>query len=351
MNEKILITKENYKDIFFSLTYGHKNVIYENENVHSLITTMIEVTNEFTGLNTLREVNDVIDISIDNEWVSTNIENSYRIIHASHGVSIPVLHDDNYEIECLAMLSKKNGIVSVINNFEKSLTRYAKRIASKHDVKFTGHGFNGAMKALSVRKQIEEAFLEGKYNISFSSDLFNVQTIRNHASVYGSLIGEKLKVEISKGLITVHFKELDELTLLFNSARDIFDKIGLKAGEKERNEFFHKLLDFNVNDKTTVNNQNITKIIDKYKPLMIDNEKPIEIPKFVPKLYGKEVSLEEYKNAENWQRSGFASKYNWENDIKGDIDMYPKDARFDDSDDDEDQEPAKYNWDDDKDEF
>jgi hypothetical protein len=33
--------------------------------------------------------------------------------------------------------------------------------------------------------------------------------------------------------------------------------------------------------------------------------------------------------------------------------MYPKDARFDDSDDDEDQEPAKYNWDDeeDKDEF
>ncbi|CAF1972657.1 unnamed protein product [Rotaria magnacalcarata] len=122
---------------------------------------------------------------------------------------------------------------------------------------------------------------------------------------------------------------------------------------KTKNETFDFLMSIAAEFKYKNDGINVDEIIDKYKPLMINDEKPIEIPKFVPTLYGKEVSLEEYKNAENWQRSGFASKYNWENDIKGDIDMYPKDARFGDGNDDEDQEPAKYNWDDDedKDEF
>jgi len=71
------------------------------------------------------------------------------------------------------------------------------------------------------------------------------------------------------------------------------------------------------------------------------------------KLYGKPVSEEEYRSSANWQRGGFASEYNWENGIEGDVDMYPKDVRTEDyneDDDDEDGEPLKYNWDDDSDE-
>jgi len=357
MKDKILINEENYIDVIQSLKYGYKTVVYKNDHIHTIVLEMIECINEFTGKHTLREDFEYIDESINGEWVSTKTDNVYRLISSSYDNNIPVLHENNYKIEQFAIKAKKESIFLIIDNFETALTKYAKRIAIKHNVKFTGSGFNGKVNSLPVKRQIENAFLSGKYNISFPCDTYNPQTIRNYASVYGNLIGQKLKVEITKGLLTVHFKELDEATKLLNSARDIFDKIGLKIGNEERASFFNKLLGNTFNDSCIViesgNEQNIKEPRQLITPAMMSDEKPIEIPKFIPKLYGKEVSLEEYKNAENWQRSGFASKYNWENDIKGDIDMYPKDARFDNSDDDEDQEPAKYNWDydEDKDEF
>lgn len=351
MKDKILISEENYISVIHGLKYGYKTVIYKNDHVHTLVLEMIECINEFTGKHTLREDFEYIDESINGEWVSTKADNIYRLISSSYDNNIPILHENNYKIEQFAIKAKKESIFLIIDNFETALTKYAKRIAIKHNVKFTGSGFNGKANSLPVKRQIENAFLSGKHNISFCCDAYNPQTIRNYASVYGNLIGQKLKVEITKGLLTVHFKELDETTKLLNSARDIFDKIGLKIGNEERASFFNKLLGNTFNDSGVVvgsiNKEVVKTSRQIIMPADINDEKPIEIPKFVPRLYGKEVSLEEYKNAENWQRSGFASKYNWENDIKGDIDMYPKDARFDDSDYEEDQEPAKYNWDDD----
>jgi hypothetical protein len=217
------------------------------------------------------------------------------------------IHDDNYEIENLAKKAKENSIICEINGFERVLTKYAKKIASKYNVKFTGFGFNGTMKAMSVKKQIEDAFLNGKYNISFPSDDFGVQTIRNHASTYGSLIGRKFRVELSKGFIVVHFKDLEEAENLLISAKELFNKIGLKIGDEERDLFFNKLLG---NDKKAA-------VINE-----IEQD-------FSRKLYGKSVTEEEYVSAANWQRLGFASEYNWENSIKGDTDMNP-DNEYDD---------------------
>ena len=351
MKEKILVTSENYKQVFNSLNYGINVIEYQNNDVRSNFNKMITVMNEFTGKWTVEEKKAVIDGVIDGEFSPIEVDNLYHVLYKNYHEPLPIIDNDNYEIENLAILAKEKSMLFNINNFESSLVKYAKSIANKHNVKFTGSGFNGAMKALSVRKQIEEAFLNGKHNIHFPAESFSVQTIRNHVSTYGSLIGRKFKVELSNGFIIVHFKDIEEANNLLISAKELFDKIGLKIGNEERASFFNKLLGNTFNDSGVVVGSINKEVVKTSRQIImsadINDEKPIEIPKFVPRLYGKEVSLEEYKNAENWQRSGFASKYNWENDIKGDIDMYPKDARFDDSDYEEDQEPAKYNWDDD----
>jgi hypothetical protein len=206
MKDKILINEENYINVIHGLRYGYKTVLYENENVHTLVLEMIESINEFTGKYTLREDFEYIDESINGEWVSTKSDNLYRLISSSYDNNIPVLHENNYKIEQFAIKSKKESILLIIDNFETALTKYAKRIAVKHNVKFTGYGFNGKANSLPIKRQIENAFLSGKYNISFPCDTYNPQTIRNYASVYGNLIGQKLKVEITKGLLTVHFK-------------------------------------------------------------------------------------------------------------------------------------------------
>jgi len=348
MEEQILITKENYFQIFHSLKYGITNVTYESEEISMLFNRMITIINEFTGKDTVEQRKAIIESTENVEFKSIDIENVYQIIYKNHYNMVPVLSPENYMIEDFAKISKEKGIVCEINSFEPALYKYAKRISKQYNVKFTGTGFNGTVSALPVRKQIEEAFLAGKYNISFSADSFGVQTIRNHVSMYGTLIGRKFKVELSKGFITVHFKDAEESKNLMDSATEIFNKLGLKIGPEERNMFFNNLI---------LSDANNVKIKTKELPsnfevsVLNKNESLFEIPKFIPKLYGKEVTIEEYKNSKNWQRLGFASEYNWENDIKGDIDMYPKDARFDDVDLEEDKEPAKYDWGSDDDEF
>lgn len=331
MEEKIIITKENYRDIFNSFEYGVKIVEYESEEVRILFNNMITVMNEFTGKWTMEEKKAVINDVVNGEWVSTEIDNLYQVLYKNYSEPLTIIGNDNYEIENLAKLAKENSMLCTINNFEPALTKYAKNIACKYNVKFTGSGFNGSMKSLSVRKQIEEAFLDGKYNISFPSDLFSVQTIRNHVSTYGSLIGRKFKVELSKGFIVVRFKDLEETNNLFIIVKAAFDKIGLNIGTEERDLFFNNLLGNKQNEKKEIPIE-LPKTIF---PVHSDNL-PVKITEFIPTLYGKVVTMDEYKNAKNWQRLGFASEYNWENEITGYIDMYPKDARFEDVEDEDD---------------
>lgn len=310
MEEKILITKENYKDIFNSLTYGYKVVTYDSEEVRIAFNQRIEIMNMITGLFTVEEKQHVIDYIENGEIVSIKPANVYQVLYKNYREPILQIPEDNYRIEELAMISNMNKSITVIKDLHYNLVRYAKSISNKYNVKFTGSGFNGMIKALSVRKQIEEAYLAGKYNISFSSNDFNAQTIRNHASIYGSLIGKKIKVEFSKGLITVVFKSLDEVNSLFFQIKDSYQRLIEISEPKEIDLFFDKLFNRDHEEKTE-----ITKKIE-----LINDALPIESPY---KLYGKSVTKDEYVAAEIWQRQGYASEYNMENGIEGKEDKTP----------------------------
>lgn len=342
MYEEIHITKNNYKDIFNSYKYGTKIITYESEEVRILFNQRITIINEFTGLWTMEEKKHVINDTVNGEWVSTEVPNVYEVLYKNSREPLPIIDESNYNIEELACLAKKESIITSINNFEPSLIKYAKKIANKYNIKFTGAGFNGTSKGVSVRKQIEDAYLDGKYNISFSSSDFNPQTIRNYVSNFSSLIGKKIRVELKLGTIIVHFKNEEESNYLFSCIRESYEKL-IKLVDAREVDYFLKTLISESKEEVLTPSKSV---------LHVDNNTISKVPKtiteptpFTYTLYGKPVSKEEYNNAERWQRLGFASQYNWENEIEGDVDMCPKDARLEDYDDDEVVNPVKFDWD------
>jgi len=314
MEEKILITKENYKDIFNSLTYGYKVITYDSEDVRIAFNKRIEIMNIITGFFTVEEKQHIIDHIENGEIVSIKPANVYQVLYKNYREPIMQIPEDNYRIEELAIISNTNKSITVIKDLHYNLVKYAKSIANKHQVKFTGSGFNGTIKSLSVKRQIEDAYLSGKYDISFSSSDFNAQTIRNHASIYGSLIGKKIKVEFSKGLITVIFKNLDEINSLFFQIKDSYQRLLEISEPKEINLFFNKLFNHNQEEKT---------IGESFVKTALEKVIPEQLADSPYKLYGKSVTKSEYAAAEIWQRQGYASEYNMEHGIEGKEDKTP----------------------------
>lgn len=344
MYEKIHVTKTNYKDIFNSYKYGTKIITYESEEVRILFNQRITVINEFTGLWTMEEKIHVTNDVVDGEWVSTEVPNVYEVLYKNSREPLPLIDESNYNIEELACLAKKESIITVINNLEPSLIKYAKNMANKYNVRFNGTGFNGTSKGVSVRKQIEEAYLAGKYSISFPSSDFNSQTVRNYVSSFSSLIGKKIRVELKLGTIIVHFKNIEESSALFTYIKESHEKLIRLVDVAEVDCFL----------KTLISESKVMVSTPPKNVLEVTNSTISNVPEtitepapFVHKLYGKIVSKEEYNKAKRWQRLGFASEYNWENEIEGDVDMFPKDVRIEDDDDDDDEvvEVPKYDWD------
>lgn len=317
MDKVSLLNEENYINYVLSMNYGCETITYQSDEVRYSVLRMIDVINAFTGKNTIREEPHVINDILNGEWISIKNPNVYTLVYTRMGEPVPTPHQNNYKIEEIAIKAKKNSIVLSIDNFDSRLNKYAKMIAKKHDVLFTGSGFNGFSKSMPASKQIEDAYLNGKSIVCFDHENFNPQTIRNYASNYGRLVGKKFKVSVNKNNTTVILKEDSDIDYLYLSAKKIFDDIAEIIGKEQRDVFFKKLIGLETE-----------KIINQQNPLqnqILPKQEPIFTGR---KLYGKPVSEEEYRAAENWQRLGFASKYNWENDIKGDVDMYPNDVRI-----------------------
>lgn len=348
--EKSIQKLENESDVINfidRIDYGSIYFIAKNVDVISFIDNCMKVINASLGAQVVRyEPEQLVDML--QMYGMTFGDGLYKIISTRSKDQIPELSDDSYNIAKFLNDAFNNKRL-VRLDIDQSLYPYAKRLAKKDvlfDVDSTGPFFWGVNKEKSVYDQIKQAFYNGEDSIKFDVKTVSVATVRCYTSTLSKMSGNKFRCNIIDGFVTVQFKPISDEQDAVNRIIPVLSIF--KSNDEKFNFLMRIAAEFKDNDDivvfppktSTIETNNITANVP-------------EIPAFIPKLYGKEVSLDEYKNAENWQRIGFASKYNWENDIKGDIDMYPKDARFDDSDDDEDQEPAKYNWDDDeeKDDF
>jgi len=305
MNEKILITTENYFEVFNSLKYGYIYVTYKDEESSILFNQMITVMNEYFDSWVVEQKEAVISDMENGLWVDKKVEGVYQIIYKSYYKELPILHKDNYDIEKLAIEASKNNEIVYIKEFEPKLIKYAKKISKKHDVKFIGNGFNGKIKSTSVKFQIESAFMSGKNFVSFLASEYSAQSVRNQASSYSSILGRKIRVELKVGEIIVHLKEKNELDLLMENAKEIFNRIGVLLGEEKRDLFFESFL--NTNKPNTAS---------------ITIEAGFE-------YNGKVYDHSEWAKQPIWIRQGYESEYNMENDIKG-PDATPKNESFDD---------------------
>jgi len=313
---KTLITKDNYIDVINSLKYGLLTCHYDSAESKQLSNNMIDVINQYTGSSTIEERKAVIDTCINGEWVCDEVEGVYQLLYKRYDMPVPILSKSNYNIESIVINCKLNESIVVIDGFELSLVPYYKMIAKRHDIKFTGNGFNGKMKSLSIRKQIEDAFLSGKHSVSFNSENINPYSIRNGASTYGNIVGKKFRVELKKGLVVIHFKELSEYDKITSSIRASYESLCLIKGKKEVDDFINELISFDVKvPEKTIGESFVKTALEKVIP-----EQLVDSPY---KLYGKSVTKSEYSAAEIWQRQGYASEYNMEHGIEGKEDKTP----------------------------
>lgn len=289
------------------IDYGSTYFICENENVISFLDSCVKVINESLGVKTVRFERETL-VDVLEMYEVKNGHGLFKIISSRSREQLPMLSDDSFNIHKFlneAFNDKKKVYLSL----DPSLYGYAKKLAKKDlifDVDDDGPFFLGVNKELSVYEKIKNAFYSGKESIKFDAKTVSVATVRCYASTLSQMSGNKFRTRIVDGFVTVYFKPLSDKDEAKNKITAILNFLDTK---QEKILFLTGLAyEIEAND-----------VIDDSKA------KKSEAPKLERKLYGKVVSEEEYINAENWQRLGFASKYNWENDIKGDIDMFPFD--------------------------
>ena len=340
---KKLETEADVINIIETIDYGSTYFICENEDIISYLEDCLRVINESLSAQVVRfEQEGLIDIL--NDYGRKYGDGLCKIISSRPKDKLPELSEDSYNIRKF-LNDAFNNKRKVNFYLDPSLHNYAKRLAKKDvmfDVDDVSAFFWGVNKELSVYDQIKKAFYSGEDSIKFDVQTVSVATIRCYTSTLSKMSGNKFRCNIVEGFVIVYFKPISDVEDARNRIIPILKT--LKSKEAIRLFLTGLILEFTYSEteKEALSN---TK----------EFPKPATIPEgvsIVRRLYGKPVSEEEYRSAANWQRAGYASEYNWENDIRGDVDMYPKDVRMEDynEDDDEDHEPTKYNWDNDSDE-
>jgi hypothetical protein len=243
----------------------------------------------------------------------------FKIISTRTKDKLPNLSEDSYNMHKF-LNDAFNNKRKVNFYLDPSLYSYAKRLAKKDlifDVDDVSAFFWGVNKELSVYDKIKKAFYSGEDSIKFDVKTVSVATVRCYASTLSQMSGNKFRTKILNGFVTVFFKPLTDYECTKNAIIPMLSF--LKTNQEKFDFLIYVAAEFKENNSNAVDQQNPlqNQILPKQEPIFTGR-----------KLYGKPVSEEEYRAAENWQRLGFASKYNWENDIKGDVDMYPNDVRI-----------------------
>lgn len=201
-NVKIL-TKENYKTEIEMMSYGHILVQYESEEVREKVNKMLFVLNEYFNGFYFEQNNSSDFNSNNNYFVPFDKENIYKISFKHATKSVPVLHDDNFNIESIVDKCKSSLSIATFEDVDE-LYKYYKKVAKSKEVRFIDGYFDGRTKSIPAMKQIENAYFNGVGSISFKVEDVKTGTLRAYACSYGKVIGRKIKVKLSNGVTTLY---------------------------------------------------------------------------------------------------------------------------------------------------
>lgn len=308
------------------IKYGSTYFISKNNDVISFIDNCVAIINESLNKKALylEEEKFIDELEFRNCRLGDGL---YKIVSNVDKEAIPDLNIDSYYID-KKLNEAFNTKAKVRISLDQSLHKYAKKIAKNNvifDVDENGPFFLGTVKLKSIYDQITEAFYSGNDYISFDVKKVSVATVRCYTSTISKMSGKKFRCNIDENFVVVRFKPMTDYEEVKSKIIPILKTFNTDLGIRNfLNELSKEYLE--VKNDTVINENNSVNRESK------NSENLENIIKSVSReLYGKPVTEEEYLNAKNWQRLGFASEYNWENDIDGDIDMYPEDVRIDDN--------------------
>ena len=312
------ITIENHLKVLEGLKYGINMVTYQDEKAYKCTHAKIKVLNAYFDSSAIEEF-EALNIEKEDGTFIEKIPGVMSIFFRKHNTEIPLLHPDNYKGETILKEVCDNCSISDHLNIDVRLIKYYRNLGLVANVKFKDNRFDASQRKIGPKNkvgggilyQIRESYLKGEKNVSFSSYRSSIQGVRNATSSFGKMVNRKFKVEIHGYEIFVVFKEFsgsekNELALknliLLMKKYDTKEKI---------TALFHEFLELEVEEK---NNS-------------IQHDKNIfEFQNEIEKEYEE---IEETDKVIQFQ-----------NIIQDDLEL---DTRLDYDDDDE-QEPNKFDW-------
>jgi len=245
MDNVTKVSNGDLKSFLENLQYGSNLVIYQSDTVRDSVLNNINVLNEVFGENLIEELPAKDNELVNGEYQEFIIPNVYNVVYAGRGIDIPILSDSDYNYKKTAVkaLDTKSRISFTLH---EGLRKSAGRIAFGMGIKFGqddfGCYFDAHKKGVSISKMIQESYYNGNEKIEFDGRKCNVASIRCYASNLGAVVGHKLPVTISSGIITVRFKKQDEKEILTNRVEKLYSEVITQLGKETARSIFEGII-------------------------------------------------------------------------------------------------------------
>lgn len=209
-NEFKNLTLSNCLEEVLKMEYGHINVVYSDDKARHETGIIIRTVNMVAGLEILREAPFMEETPTNEGWVETEVPGKYRIIYADRHNPVPAIGEDDLNVWSVIENASKDKTLHRLTlhpGLYKNVKKECRDIGVKYSIEGGQVVIDGRQKSLSVYKQMQKAYQDGKVNISFNLDEINMPTVRTYASQLSAAVMKKIRCSVDAGIITVHFRE------------------------------------------------------------------------------------------------------------------------------------------------
>ena len=247
----------NFLENIQKITYGINIAILEDEDTKDMLMKYVDT------------VNLIFKMEIMSASPSENNEEelSFDVVWKSRTEFPPALTVDDLSIESNAKMAAEFQTETIFSIHE-GLWKFARRMASKYNVKFKGghtQKFEGSKKK-SVAARIEEAMNAGQADVTFTKDEIATQTARVYASNLANLTGRKIRVTIEQDAIKIIFKESTKQEILKGELMKLWHRAVHEIGLNDTEDIFRDVVATNSLEDVITGGPS-SEVVDSYLKL------------------------------------------------------------------------------------